>query len=591
VRAHPASEELALAAEKNTAWIRVAVIFVNVPVYLFFLDHAGTIPALAYAISTVAVAYGLFNAVFRPYRRFPALRSAQFTSVTDAALITLWLHATGGFDSPFYLLWYASIAAIAFRFGPRVTLPTIGLYSGTYVGLLALEGELVAHWPIVFLRVAYIVFVGLLGALLSREALLQTRARLEMRDAMLETKRAGEAVRESEKKLRSNLSLLNATLDSTADGLLVVDSTGRIASFNRRFVQMWRIPDAVIEGRDDARAMSFVVDQLRDPEGFLRKVQELYARPESQSFDVLDFKDDRIFERYSQPQWLDGRIVGRVWSFRDVTERRRTEAERLARLEQEKEVERLRELDAFKTRFVNTFAHELGTPLTPIKIQLHLLSTRYASQLGLEGQHAVEMLDRNFERLRALVGEMLEGARLQAGRLRIQRERIDLAHVVRDAVDDFRDPAQSVGLQLSARISDPVFVQGDATRLTQVMFNLLSNALKFTPSGGVIDVSVALDGPRARVCVRDTGAGLTAGQIAALFQPFSQAHDPAQKTRSGSGLGLYICKGILEAHGGRIWVESDGPGRGASFLFDIPLAPIVRSASAGLHVTVPPPSP
>src|SRR5688572_5270576 len=115
---HAAHEELAFAAEKNTAWIRVAVIVVNVPIYVFFLDHAGTVPWLAYAISAVALAYGLLNAVFQPYRRFPALVSAQFTSVTDALLITLWLYATGGFASPFYVLWYASIAAIAFRFGP-----------------------------------------------------------------------------------------------------------------------------------------------------------------------------------------------------------------------------------------------------------------------------------------------------------------------------------------------------------------------------------------------------------------------------------------------------------------------------------------
>jgi len=589
--ARGAAEELAFAAEKNTAWIRVAVILVNVTVYVFFLDHAGTLPSLAYAISAVAVLYAGFVAIAEPYRRWPALASAQFTSVSDAALITLWLHATGGFESPFYLLWYASIAAIAFRFGPRMTVSVVGLYGGIYVLLLGFEGELLAHLPDVALRVAYIVFVGLIGALVSRETWIQTQQKLEMRDLMLEARRAEEALRESEQRLRSNVSLLNATLDSTADGILVVDEKGRITNFNHKFAEMWHLPKEVLSSHDDERALQFVVDQLAHPDDFVRKVHELYAKPDAESFDVLEFKDGRVFERYSQPQRLDQRSIGRVWSFRDVTERRRAEAERSARIQQEREVERLKEIDAFRSRFVNTFAHELGTPLTPIKIQLHILSTRHASELGPGGRQAVDILDRNFNRLRGLVEEMLEGARLQAGHLRVQRDPLDLAHLVRDAVDDFREPARSSGLRLVDNVADDLRVEGDAPRLTQVMFNLLSNALKFTASGGLVEVTGSVQDERVRVTVRDTGVGLAPSQMAALFQPFSQAHEPSQRNRTGTGLGLYICKGIVEAHGGRIWVESDGLDRGSRFIFELPQAPTIRSATPGVLVTAPQPSP
>jgi PAS domain S-box-containing protein len=128
-------------------------------------------------------------------------------------------------------------------------------------------------------------------------------------------------------ELKRSYSLLHATLQSTADGILVVDGKGQITGFNERFAHLWRIPKHILESHDDGRAMQFVLDQLIDPQAFVAKVQELYARPDQESFDILEFKDGRLFERYSQPQRLDGKAVGRVWSFRDISERNRAERE------------------------------------------------------------------------------------------------------------------------------------------------------------------------------------------------------------------------------------------------------------------------
>src|SRR5881396_2369273 len=134
----------------------------------------------------------------------------------------------------------------------------------------------------------------------------------------------------AERELRETLSLLNATFESTADGILVVDLAGRIVSFNRTFAELWRIPDSILEAKDHAQTIAFVLEQLADPQGFLNKIRELYARPDASSFDVLTFKDGRIFERFSQPQRIAGKSVGRVWSFRDVTESKRAEQIQLA---------------------------------------------------------------------------------------------------------------------------------------------------------------------------------------------------------------------------------------------------------------------
>jgi PAS domain S-box-containing protein len=122
-------------------------------------------------------------------------------------------------------------------------------------------------------------------------------------------------------------SLLAATLESTADGILVVDLDGRIVSANRRFVEMWGIPDEVMAAGDDDLALTFVLDKLADPEAFLAKVRDLYADPGAESFDEVVFVDGRVVERYSRPQRLDDEVVGRVWSFRDVTDQRRAESE------------------------------------------------------------------------------------------------------------------------------------------------------------------------------------------------------------------------------------------------------------------------
>lgn len=132
--------------------------------------------------------------------------------------------------------------------------------------------------------------------------------------------------KEAEAELARSVSLLEATFESTADGLLVVDTQGRIVNYNQKFVQMWGIPDEIIASHDDRRAIGFVLDQLADPTAFMAKVESLYARPDAESFDVLLFKDGRVFERYSQPHRLGKEIIGRVWSFRDVTQRHHAEA-------------------------------------------------------------------------------------------------------------------------------------------------------------------------------------------------------------------------------------------------------------------------
>lgn len=144
-------------------------------------------------------------------------------------------------------------------------------------------------------------------------------------ERVLSEERMKKALARSEEELKQSASLILSTLEATADGLLVVDQEGRMSRFNRKFVKMWRIPQSILDTKDNAKALAFVMTQLKDPETFLTKIKEVYAHPLAESFDLLEFKDGRVFEQLSQPHLLEGQPVGRVWSFRDVTDWKRAE--------------------------------------------------------------------------------------------------------------------------------------------------------------------------------------------------------------------------------------------------------------------------
>jgi PAS domain S-box-containing protein len=268
-----------------------------------------------------------------------------------------------------------------------------------------------------------------------------------------------------------------------------------------------------------------------------------------------------------------GQGPDRLWLFvvEDATIRREAESVRRESERRLEELERLRQLDQVKTQFINNAAHELKTPLTPIKVQTHLLRTVLAEGLSADQRQSIDILNRNLERLRHLVDDVLEAARLQAHKLNVRIVPLDLNPLVLETVESFKAVAAQVGVSIEWRYAEQPHVEGDRERLTQVVYNLLSNAVKFTPPGGRVSVETSRSDTEAFVRVRDTGRGMTPEQIGRLFQPFGQVHDQMQDTRAGTGLGLYISLGIIQEHNGRIWAESAGPGRGSVFAFTLPL--------------------
>ncbi|HUR62032.1 MAG TPA: ATP-binding protein [Candidatus Thermoplasmatota archaeon] len=266
----------------------------------------------------------------------------------------------------------------------------------------------------------------------------------------------------------------------------------------------------------------------------------------------------------------EGQVVGSTSVGHDVTAARLVEVARRAAEVEEAEVARLKGLEKLRRTFLSEASHELNTPLTPLRLQVEVL--KEASNLTPEQREQLALIERNVLRLCKLVTGMLDASRLETGRYQLKVEDIALSAMVDDVAASLRDTAQQAGIGLVVAPQGDCMVAADRDRVGQVLFNLVTNAIHYTRKGGRITVTMEKGEESGVVRVRDTGVGLTVEQIAQLFQPFSRPHDPAPSNPRGTGLGLFISKGIIEQLGGGIWAESEGPGKGSTFCFSLPLA-------------------
>jgi signal transduction histidine kinase/ActR/RegA family two-component response regulator len=378
------------------------------------------------------------------------------------------------------------------------------------------------------------------------------------------SRRVEQSLREAEATLNTSLSLVQAALESTADGILIVDAEGKVTGYNQKFLALWRIPQALADTRDDRQLLSHVLDQLVDPGAFLAKVDELYERTEAISFDTLFFKDDRCFERYSQPQMVDGVSVGRVWSFRDVSARVADEQRRKA-LEQQ--LQHSQKMEALGT-LSGGIAHDFNNLLSVIIGQAEL----------------AQLPDLDLEERRDSINEILEAGERASDLVRQIREfsqprppersTVILSTVVQNAIDLLRSTFPR-SIEVRTDLAPDVMMSADPTQLQQVVTNLAVNARQAIGEGnGRIDITLALVGQDALppgfsgpmtddyacLAVADTGHGMVADVIPRIFEPFFTTKEAGR----GSGLGLAVVHGIVQRHGGAVEVES-ASGQGSCF--------------------------
>ena len=249
----------------------------------------------------------------------------------------------------------------------------------------------------------------------------------------------------------------------------------------------------------------------------------------------------------------------------DVTERKRAEELRASEAA-------LREADRQKNRFLAVLSHELRNPLAPIRNSLYILE--HAAPGGEQGRRAQAVIDRQVGQLTWLINDLLDVTRIAHGKVRLQRQQLDLNELAQHTAEDHRSlyARSDVRLEVLPAPAE-VWVQGDRTRLVQVIGNLLQNAAKFTPQGGMTTLSVQSDPARghATLTVQDTGTGFQPELLPRLFQAFAQADATLDRSKGGLGLGLALVKGLVEMHGGSVHAASGGPGKGAAFTVMLPL--------------------
>lgn len=363
--------------------------------------------------------------------------------------------------------------------------------------------------------------------------------------------------RQREEAVRTSETMLHAFLDKSPNVAYAKDLDGRYILVSQSYAELFGTTKDALLGKTDY-------------ERFPREVADYYVTHDRA---VLESRQPREFEEVGQ---IGGEMrtyisvkfplldaAGEPWCICGIS----TDITKLKEHER-----RLMEADRRKDEFLAMLAHELRNPLAPIRNVVDAL--RLQPQVPPERlRWALDMLDRQATHLSRLVGDLLDVARITTGRITLHHEPVDLAGVVRIALDNVRVRAQEQGIRLEVQLpGEEVVVIGDHARLVQVVDNLVDNALKYTDEGGRIDVILQRSEGEARLRVRDTGMGIDANVLPRIFELFGQGESTLARSKGGLGLGLSLVRRLLMLMGGSVEAYSEGVGRGSEFVVRMELA-------------------
>ncbi|MDB5097151.1 MAG: luxQ 3 [Cyanobacteria bacterium RYN_339] len=375
--------------------------------------------------------------------------------------------------------------------------------------------------------------------------------------------------------LEASLRLRDRAISASANGIVITDRRGPdnpIIYVNRAFERMTGYGTHEVLGQNcrflqGADQDQVGLDAIRQA---MREEREGHAELRNYRKDGSMFWNELFIAPVRDER---GRVTHYVGVQNDVTARKQAENELERRSSQlEEAYTRLQALDKLRSNFFGLVSHELRTPLSSIVGFAEFLEDGVAGDMNPEQLAFVHEIQAGARRLEGLVDDLLDFARLEAGTFRLMPREADLAMKVREVIASFHPQAHAKRIELSSWVpAAPLVVCADHPRIGQALINLVNNALKFTPEGGRVAVSLDVEDDEIRITVADTGIGIAPEHVARLFDKFYQVEPTTTRSHGGAGLGLSISKALVEAHGGEIGLESV-PGRGSTFWFTLQVA-------------------
>ena len=534
-----------MAGFREERWSQEETLRRSAPFAVIMLLGLATLPvgetgsAAAVWASCAVAALLLGGVILLPWERFPSVLTLAPPFVS-LLLVGLLRYAEGGAVSGYSVLLLVPVLWLAL-YGTRREL--IAMIVG--VALVLILPILIfgdpeyptTEWRKAILVTAVAVFVGLVTQGLITEV--RTRSR--------EQERRSRRDREREAYLRT-------VMNSASEGILAVDGYGRITFANPAAAVMFGYSvEALMGARMHPLVHHSYPDGSHYPEDDCPIMTTINTGRESVvSDEVFWRKDGSAFpvEYRATPRRADGDIAGTVITFADITER-------LA-------VERL------KNEFVSVVSHELRTPLTSIRGSLGLMEGGVMGELSDDAKRMLGIAISNADRLVRLINDILDVERIESGQAPMEMRSCDLGELMESTRELLQTSAGEAGVKLDV---EPLQARlhADPDRIIQTLVNLVGNAIKFSPSGGTVTVRAQNVNGRVHVEVHDDGPGIPATARESIFDRFAQLDTADTRLKGGSGLGLAIARGIVEHHGGRIWVDST-EGEGSTFAFELPAA-------------------
>ena len=370
------------------------------------------------------------------------------------------------------------------------------------------------------------------------------------------------ARRQREEELTRASAVMEALQESSIDGILIVDETGRILRFNERFAQLWNTPREILDARDDERALKHAISQVREPEAFLKRVQELYDDRTATSHEEIELEDGRVLERYSAPiVGGNGVYYGRAWYFRDVTARKESEKAL------ESKTSELARSNAELQQFASAASHDLMEPLRKVAAFGDLLRKRAGDKLDETSLEFLGRMQGASVRMSKLIDDLLQYSRVFGDTRPFQV--VDLTQTAREVASDLERAIDAAGAVVE--IGQLPTIEAHPFQMRQLFQNLIANAIKFRRQGVPPRIKIfrkegAAEGYEQLV-IEDNGIGFEEKYAEKIFQPFLRLH--TRQEYEGTGLGLAICRRILMRHGGCI-CATGRPGEGSTFVITIP---------------------